>query len=146
VKSGLTPLRVIPDINVLLSGATSEVGPAAELFRAFQTFEVVFVLTEDHFTELAHVLTYPAVLRLGGGRLTPSTAFQLASVLHRCAEYHSPLRRQLWPSCPDPKDWYLLDLLMTSEADVLVTHDKHLLKLRDELGLPIAEPKQVRWG
>jgi uncharacterized protein len=138
-------LRLIPDVHVILSGATSLVGPAAELFRAAQTFEVVFVLAEDHFTELTQVLTYPQVLRLGGGLLTPSASFHLASVLYRCSEYHSRLERQTWPSCPDPKDWYLLDLLITSDADALVTKDKHLLRVGDKLGLPIFEPKRIRW-
>lgn len=143
--SASPPLRLIPDINVILSGVTSKVGPAVELFRAAQTFEVVFVLTEEHFTELAQVLSYPQILELGGGQFTPSTAFQLASVLHRCAEYDVPLQRQLWPSCPDPKDWYLLDLLMTSQADAVVTRDKHLLRLQDQLGLPVFEPRQIHW-
>ncbi|WP_293912876.1 putative toxin-antitoxin system toxin component, PIN family [Deinococcus sp.] len=139
-------LRLIPDINVILSGATSRVGPAVDLFRAAQTFEVVFVLAEEHFTELTQVLTYPQVLRLGVRRLTPSAAFHLASVLYRCAEYYSRLDRQTWPSCPDPKDWYLLDLLMTSDADALVTKDRHLLRAGDKLGLPIFEPKNVHWS
>lgn len=134
--------RVIPDVNVLLSGATSPRGPARELFLAAKRFDVVFVLGEEHFVELRRVLTYQNVLSLGGG-LTAAEAFGLAYDLLQVAEVVRRVRSFDWPSCPDPKDWYLLDLLMASEAEALVTKDKHLLRLHDKLGLPVYEPKEL---
>ncbi|MCD0168149.1 hypothetical protein [Deinococcus sp. 23YEL01] len=47
------------------------------------------------------------------------------------------------PSCPDPKDWYLLDLLITSEADAIVSKDAHLGQMRTKLGVPVYEPKEL---
>lgn len=138
--------RLIPDVNVLLSGATSERGPARALYLAALRFEVTFVLGEGHFMELRRVLTYPAVLRLGGG-ITPSDAFNLAVGLYESAEVVRRTERLDWPSCPDPKDWYLLDLFAAARPDAVVTRDKHLLRLRDLLGLPVFEPKDlVRLG
>lgn len=91
--------------------------------------------------ELVRVLTYPQVLALGGGTLTPSVSFQFATQLFQIGEYYASVAASDWPSCPDPKDWYLLDLLMASGADALISKDKHLLRLRKSLGLPVFEPK-----
>ena len=58
------PLRLAVDIQVLLSGVTGSKGPSFELWQAARRFDVVPVLCEGHFSELARVLTYPQV---GGG-------------------------------------------------------------------------------
>ncbi|SMB81273.1 putative toxin-antitoxin system toxin component, PIN family [Deinococcus hopiensis] len=138
--------RLVPDINVLLSGLTSRTGPARELFLAAQRFDVLFVLADEHFAELQRVLTYPQVLALGGG-ISAAEAFGLATHLYRVAQVVSPLQRHDWPSCPDPRDWYLLDLLMTSGADAIVSKDAHLLQVNRKLGVPVYEPKElVRLG
>lgn len=137
-----SPLRLIPDINVLLSGVTSEQGPARELYQAARRFEVQFVLAEEHLEELARVLTYPAVLRLGSG-ISPADAFALAVDLHRLSEIVHLAHRHDWPSCPDPKDWYLLDLFVQAQADAVVSKDRHLLNAGRALGLPVVEPKTV---
>lgn len=57
----------------------------------------------------------------------------------------SPLRRDDWPSWADPQDWSLLDLLMTSGADAIVSKDAHLLQVKKELGIPVSEPKKLKW-
>ncbi len=137
-----SPLRVIPDINVLLSGVTSAKGPAKELYQAARRFEVQFVLAEEHLEELARVLSYPVVLRLGGG-ISPADAFALAVDLHRMTEIVHLSTRHDWPSCPDPKDWYLLDLYVQAQADAIVSKDRHLLNAGRVLGLPVVEPKAV---
>lgn len=137
-----TPPRLIPDINVLLSGITSSKGPARELYLAATRFEVLYLLAEEHLEELARVLTYPKVLALGSG-ITPADAFSLAVELHRMAEISHLSTRYDWPSCPDPKDWYLLDLFVQARADAIVSKDGHLLGAGKVLGLPVVEPKTV---
>lgn len=139
----MTTLRVVPDVNVLLSGLTSQRGPAFDLYQAARRFNVTFVLSERHFDELAEVLTYAEVLRLGGSIVTPSFAFRAATELHRIGEYHEQVERLDWPSCPDPKDWYLLDVFVAAQADVLVSKDKHLLRLRDSLRIAVLEPREL---
>ncbi|AIZ46558.1 toxin-antitoxin system toxin component, PIN family protein [Deinococcus radiopugnans] len=137
---------MIPDIQVLLSGLTSSRGPARELYLAARRFDVVFVLADEHFMELQRVLTYPQVLALGGG-ISASDAFGLATELQRVSQVVGPLQHHDWPSCPDPKDWYLLDLLMTSGADAIVSKDGHLRRLKARLGIPVYEPRDlVRLG
>jgi len=134
--------RLIPDVNVLLSGITSRHGPARDLYLAAKRFDVMFVLCPQHFEELQRVLTYPQVLALGGG-ISPSDAFGLAFELLQMSEFVQSVKTYDWPSCPDPKDWYLLSLLMTADAAAIVTKDKHLLRLKESLGLPVYEPKEL---
>lgn len=136
--------RVIPDIQVLLSGVTSRAGASYELYQAARRFEVVFVLCEQHFAELAQVLSYPEVLALGKGIITPAYAFSVASELHRISEFHEHIPPLDWPSCPDPKDWYLLDLLVAAEADLIVSKDKHLLRMAQAVTVPVLTPAEFR--
>jgi predicted nucleic acid-binding protein len=42
-----------------------------------------------------------------------------------------------WPSLSDQKDWYLLDLLLKSNADGLITRDKRILEAGKHLGMPV---------
>lgn len=140
----MNPLRIVPDIQVLLSGLTSQVGPSFDLLQAARRFDVILVLSEEHFLELATVLGYPAVLRLGAGVFTPSFAFRTATELHRIAEFHERVPRLDWPSCPDPKDWYLLDLLVASGAEGLVSKDKHLLRMADRVKVPVITPGELK--
>lgn len=139
----MTVPRLIPDINTLLSGITSKRGPSNDLYEAARRFDVIFVLCEQHFNEMAVVLSYPGVLKLGGGALTPALAFSVAAELHRLSEYYPRISAHDWPSCPDPKDWYLLDLLVASDADGIVSKDKHLHAVKRRIGLPIYEPKDL---
>ncbi|ADY27623.1 hypothetical protein Deipr_2506 (plasmid) [Deinococcus proteolyticus MRP] len=122
---------------------TSRSGPSFELYQRARRFEVIFILCEAHFLELAQVLTYDSVLRLGSGIITPSYAFSTAAELHRIGEYHDRIPGLDWPSCPDPKDWYLLDLLLAAEADGIVSKDKHLLRM-SALGVPVMTPGDLK--
>jgi uncharacterized protein len=91
------PLRLVVDIQVLLSGVTSISGPSRDLWQAALRFDALLILCEGHVAELAHVLTYPQVLRLGGGALTPSISFQFAAQLFQVGEYHTPVPAHDWP-------------------------------------------------
>ncbi len=139
----MTIPRVIPDIQVLLSAATSTTGLARELYGLTQRYEIQFVLADGHFHELRRVLTYPGVLRLGTG-ITPSDAFGLAVELFQTAEILTDVRRLDWPSCPDSKDWYLLNLYVASGADAIISRDKHLLRLRDLLDIPVFDVVEAK--
>lgn len=119
---------------------TSQSGASYELYQAARRFEVVFVLCEQHFAEMAQVLTYDRVLRLGGGVLTPAYTFRIAGELHRISD---PVPKLEWPSCPDPKDWYLLDLLLASNADGIISKDSHLLSAAQKVGLPVMTPAEL---
>lgn len=136
-------LRLVPDIQVLLSGVTSTSGASYRLYQAARKFDVVFVLCEQHFVELAHVLSYPKVLNLGNGVITPAYAFTMAAELRCIAEFHEYVPQLDWPSCLDPKDWYLLDLLVAARAEVIVSKDKHLLRMAERIAVPVVTPAEL---
>jgi uncharacterized protein len=139
-----TVAKWIPDINILLSGATNPYGIPRKIFDAACEFRIIFVLADEHYIEMQRILSYEKVLRLGRDSFTPASAFGLAATLYRIAEHHSRLERFEWTSCSDPKDWYLLDLLLTSNATGIITKDKHLLELKSKLGLPVFRPEEIQ--
>ena len=51
------PLRLVVNVQVLLSGVTQRRGPSHDLWQAARRFEVVLILGEQHFAELGRVLT-----------------------------------------------------------------------------------------
>ena len=56
--------------------------------------------------------------------------------------HHRPQRHD-WPSGPDPKDYWTLDLAVVSESDFVVTWDPHLLD--HEIPLPVAVVTPARF-
>jgi predicted nucleic acid-binding protein len=66
-------------------------------------------------------------------------AFEVALDLAFVGRHHRPQRRD-WPSVPDPKDYWMLDLALAAEADFVVTWDPHLLDYEIPLPVEIATP------
>lgn len=143
--SNLPLLRVIPDVNILIRALVGR-GLPALLYDHFLRGELRFVISADLMSEVYHVLGYPRVITLGAG-ITPSIGFGLAFNLMVLSEYHPLVTRLSWPTLRDPKDWYLLDLLWESNADVLLTADKTLLEAGDQLDLPVLTLETfLDWG
>lgn len=140
----MTPVtpRVVADVNIILSGATGKRGSVLrQLHERFRRAELRYVLSQALLDELKTVLSYPKVIALG---MTPALAFDMAVDLLHLGEYIAPVTRYDWPSVPDRKDWYLLDLLYTSGADCLITQDKPLLQAARALGLPTLHPSELK--
>ncbi len=134
--------RVVADVNVILNGAAGKQGSILrQLHERFRHAELRYVLSQEMLSELKIVLTYPKIIALG---LTPALAFEIAVDLLQLGEYTAPVAFFDWPSLPDRKDWYLLDLLYTSGADCLITQDKDLLRVTRALGLPALHPSDLK--
>ena len=128
-------MRVVVDVNVLISVALSARGSSAETLRYSRNGAFELVVSELLIAELTRALAYPKIRK----RIPPEKAAAFVnwvrdhSALAEDPPHPPPVRS------PDPDDDYLLALAIGRRA-YLVTGDQHLLGLSDDL--PILTPAE----
>jgi hypothetical protein len=126
-------VRAVLDPNVLIAALLSRSGAPAQIVTRWLDGAFELVVSESLLAELERALGYPKVRR----RVPPSEAVAFVSLLRRGAivavDAATPARRSA-----DPGDDYLLALAESAHG-VLVSGDRHLLALADEL--PIQSPQ-----
>lgn len=123
-------LRFVLDTNVVLDLFHWANTEAVPLMAALEAGDIACLADARTLTELRRVLTYPQL------KLTPEM------IAERYARYSA--RVQLIPAgeapplprCKDRDDQMFLELSARAGADVLVSKDKALLKLRGRTRLP----------
>ncbi len=109
------------------------------LVRAIGAGEFRLALSDEFLRELSEVVGYP---RVEARIVSPSRAFRMALDVGVMGEMHYP-RRLDWPSVPDPRDWWILDLAWSSEADYIVSWDPHLTDTDLPLPLEVVIPSAL---
>jgi len=122
------------DVNVLISALLSRHGAPAQLLTRWLAGEFELVISEALLSELERTLAYPKLI----SRVSPPEARRFIDAVRRAGEVVAdaedpPLRSV------DPGDDYLLALAADSSA-ILVTGDRHLLELSEQL--PVRTPLQ----
>lgn len=125
-------MRVVLDINVLVSGLISPHGPPGQLLLAWKAGKFVLVTSDDQLSHTAEVLRRPKLARyavtLNGDQLLADIATYGVVVTPRLDLTASP----------DPEDNLILGAAVAGNADYLVTGDKsHLLSLHEVEGVKI---------
>jgi hypothetical protein len=125
-------VRAVLDPNVLVAAVLSRSGAPAQIVARWLAGAFELVVSEHLLAELARALAYPKLAR----RVTRAEAAELVSLLRHAAIVASdpPAPR---PASADPGDDYLLALAESARA-VLVTGDRHLLALADDLPIRTA--------
>lgn len=122
-------------------------GADALVLRAVATGEVRLAVSDDGLRELQRVMGYGSVREKISD---PSRAFAVGLDIGVMGTLFRP-RRYDWPTLPDPKDRWVLDLAYEagsseSRAPHVVTHDGHFLDHRaqlEALGFRIVTPEQL---
>lgn len=126
-------MRAVLDPNVLIAALLSRTGAPAQLVSRWLGGEFELVVSEALIVELERALEYPKVRR----RIAREEAEAFVALLRRGgrlgADPATPVRRSA-----DPGDDYLL-ALAEAERAVLVSGDRHVLALADEL--PVHAPR-----
>lgn len=128
-------MRVVADVNVLVSALLSPRGAPAEVLRRWRDGEVALLVSLQLIAELERVLSRPRV----ASRVTQDEVRGFVALLGRHAELVGdavdvPQRSR------DPNDDYLLALAERERAYV-VTGDRDLLELAGEL--PVLTPREL---
>lgn len=125
-------MRVVLDINILVSALMIQTGNPAAIYRAWQEGQFTLLTCVEHLDELRATLRKPAIAE----RIKPYKAGALVNEVRKLAENVHGLPRIR--RSPDPTDDFLLALSEAGSADYLVTGDKGgLLLLEDHKGTRI---------
>jgi putative PIN family toxin of toxin-antitoxin system len=125
-------LRVVLDVNVLISALLSRAGAPGRLIALWLEGAFELVVSEELLAELGRALAYPKLRE----HISREDASDFIALLRATASMLAGAERPD-PISRDPGDDYLLALAKAS-ASVLVSGDRDLLLLAPEL--PIQEP------
>jgi putative PIN family toxin of toxin-antitoxin system len=127
-------MRVVLDSNVIISAVITPEGMAATVVRSWFEGAYDLVMSDQLFSELDRALRYRKLSR----HISPEEADGLIALLKRSADIRDDPVPPAEGRCADPGDEYLITLAEASAA-VIVSGDRHLLDLADEL--PIFSPR-----
>lgn len=128
-------MRAVVDPNVIISALLSPKGSPARVLVAWEQGAFELVASPALLEELERALAYPKLRRL----IPESDAADALAWLRESAEIVADPPDEPPVHSPDPGDDYLI-ALAAHERVPLVSGDKHLLGLADEL--PILTPAQ----
>jgi putative PIN family toxin of toxin-antitoxin system len=126
-------LKVVIDTNVLVSGIFFS-GPPYQILKAWQTGEFELVASQeilDEYHRVGEVLAeeHPAV----------DLKLILNFVLEHVTIYKPlPLKE---PVCEDPDDDKFLACALASGSKIIISGDKHLLKVSGFQGIKVFKPR-----
>jgi putative PIN family toxin of toxin-antitoxin system len=126
-------LKIVMDTNVFVSGVFFS-GPPYQILKAWQSgeFELV-VSTEilDEYQRVGEILAeqYPRI------DLNPILSF----VIEHAKVYKSTKLKE--PICEDPDDDKFIACALSSESRIIISGDKHLLKVSGYQGIEVLKPR-----
>lgn len=126
-------MKVIVDTNVFVSGVFFS-GPPNQILKAWREGEFELVLSPEILEEYRRVAN---VLAEG---FPPIDLQALLALVEREAEFHDALALPK-PICDDPDDDKFLACAIASGAKVIVSGDKHLLKVSGFNNIEIIKPR-----
>ena len=126
--------RAVLDPNILISALLSPQGAPARVLAHWLAGEFELVVSERLLTELERALAYRKLRT----RISADDATAFVKFLRGSAEMTPDPTEPHSAASPDPGDDYLIALAAASKA-VLVSGDRHLLRLGDRLPILSAQ-------
>jgi uncharacterized protein len=127
--------RIVLDTNVWISALLREKSPPWRVVHHALSFGEI-IATADTLAEVAEVLLRPKFNRY-------LSRARREAALRDLAEFVTVVAvRERLRVCPDPKDDIFLEAVVAGEAGLLVTGDRHLLRLGCFRGADIVTPSE----
>ena len=135
-------LRVVPDINVLVSSLIKQRGPIQRIQAAWEKDTLLFITSEPIIAKTDEVLHRGKITSLFP---TPQLAEEriqrfLATLRRRAVQVPHLLDLQV--VAKDPEDDTILIAAVEGHADCIISGDKHLKDLGEYQGIPILTPAE----
>ncbi|MBD3386297.1 putative toxin-antitoxin system toxin component, PIN family [candidate division KSB1 bacterium] len=126
-------LRIVLDTNVLISGIFFT-GSPYEILKAWKEKHIQFVITAEIFDE------YVRVAEILSNKYA---TVNISKVLDLIAIHSEIIQPVVLPTqiCEDKDDDKFIACALSGEVDVIVSGDKHLLRLNGFKGIEIIKPK-----
>jgi uncharacterized protein len=129
----VSDLKVVMDTNVFVSGVFFS-GPPYQILKAWQLGEFELIVSReilDEYGRVGEILEeeHPGV------DLKPILNF----VLERAKVYKSAVLKE--PICEDPDDDKFIACAVASGSKVIISGDKHLLKISGYQGIQVLKPR-----
>jgi putative PIN family toxin of toxin-antitoxin system len=131
-------VRAVIDANVAISGAMNSHGASAEIIRAWEGADFVWITSASLIDELSRALRYPRVVRVT--HWDDDRIERFLSRLKGGAIIAEPTRRI--DVCRDPDDNRVLEAAVAGGADYIVSGDADLIALASFEGIAIITPAQ----
>lgn len=122
-------MRLVLDTNVVMDWLHFRDPATHALGAAIAAGTVTCLADAATLDELARVVTYPEF------GLAADAQAQLLADYRRCVTLLSAGEAPRLPRCKDPDDQKFLELAARSNADLLISKDKALLRLKGRQGL-----------
>jgi len=126
-------LKVVMDTNVFVSGVFFS-GPPYQILKAWQSGDFELVVSQDILDEYRRVGEI-----LAEERPTVDLNPILNFVIER-ARVYKPIKLKE-PICEDPDDDKFLASALASDSRVIISGDKHLLKVSGYEGIEVLKPR-----
>lgn len=130
--------RVVFDTNTVVSSLLFSSGQLTWLRDAWRSERLIPVVSKRTISELLRVLAYPKFKLNSADREE-----LLADYLPHAEIVGMPDELPDLPRCRDSSDQMFLLLAAVSNADALVTGDKDVLVLKDELPFAVLKPVEL---
>jgi uncharacterized protein len=127
-------LKVVTDTNVFVSGVFFS-GPPYQILKAWQSGEFELVVSQDILDEYRRVGEILAEERPNTD-LNPMLNFVIEH-----AKVYKPVKLKE-PVCEDPDDDKFFACALASGSRVIVSGDKHLLKVSGYEGIDVLKPRE----
>ena len=127
-------LKVVMDTNVFISGVFFN-GPPYQILNAWQSGEFELVVSQEILDEYQRVGKIMAEERPKID-LNPILTF----VLEHAKVYKSAKLKE--PVCEDPDDDKFFACALASGSNIIISGDKHLLKVSGYQGIEVLKPRE----
>lgn len=127
-------LKVILDTNQFVSALISKKGAPAKLLQAWKNRSFILITSQDIIEEIQHVLQYPHITKKY--HLKKEYIESLINLIeHEAVVLSDSIPLNVIKE--DPSDNKFLACAIESEADYIISGDKHLLNLCEYKNIPI---------
>jgi putative PIN family toxin of toxin-antitoxin system len=130
---------IVPDVNVMVSGALLSDTPPGQVMSAWQAQRLELATSPPILDELARVLAYPRVAHLLD--LTPDEIDAYCRTLEASAVL-VPGTTPVQVS-EDPDDDKFFACALEADADYIVSGDRHVLAVEAFAGVATVTPRQM---
>ena len=127
-------LKVVMDTNVFVSGVFFS-GPPYQILKAWQSGEFELVASPEILDEYRRVGEI-----LAEERLATDLNQILNFVIEHATIYKPSALRE--PVCEDPDDDKFFACALASESKIIISGDKHLLKVTGYQGIEVLKPRE----